>query len=332
MKVYIVTWPNGYFGNSDKSWKSLNTQTIANSIDYSVYIVSINEILNIKFDKHDVVILNCALDESMRKYIKSIAYFLDKKCHIIPSYDLILAYEDKGVQELIKSEKNIGNLVGNYFFDIDDSNLEYPKVLKTISGAGSNGVYLVKNDSDLNSIRRKYFSNDVKRKLIKAQRKLKLSKDQYKIYDYRFKGFNNFVEQKFIPNLDSDYKVLVFGDRYFVLKRSVRKNDFRASGSGLFEFVEAPIDVLEFALDIHKKLPNPVLSLDIAKSESGCHLIEFQATNFGPYTLLNAPYRYIFTEKKDRWHKEENCKNLELNFAYAINWYIKNLNILKVYN
>src|SRR5690606_36646491 len=131
---------------------------------------------------------------------------------------------------------------------------------------------------------------------------------------------NLFVEQDFISNLACDYKVLVFGDRYFVLKRNVRKSDFRASGSGDFEFVDPPVDVLDFAKAITDTLKNPYLSLDIAQSDQGCHLIGFQATNFGPYTLLNAPYRYINNGKN--WLKEDNCKDLEANYAYALNFYL----------
>src|SRR5690606_14304899 len=110
------------------------------------------------------------------------------------------------------------------------------------------------------------------------------------------------------------------GNRYFVLKRNVRKSDFRASGSGDFEFVDPPVDVLDFAKEITDTLKNPYLSLDIAQSDKGCHLIEFQATNFGPYTLLNSPSRFINCD--NTWNKEENCKDLEANYSYALNYFI----------
>ena len=166
------------------------------------------------------------------------------------------------------------------------------------------------------------YKKDFKRKIIQLQRKIKLTKSEYEIYSYKYKKFSLFVEQEFISELNHDFKVLIFGDRYFVLKRNVRKNDFRASGSGDFEFIEPPYEVLNFAKEVASKLDNPYLSLDIAQSDNGCHLIEFQATNFGPYTLLNSPSRYIIND--DKWVEETNCKDLEANYAYALNYYISN--------
>jgi len=47
---------------------------------------------------------------------------------------------------------------------------------------------------------------------------------------------SKFIVQEFIPDLSNDWKVLVFWDKYYVLRRKNRPNDFRASGSGLFSF------------------------------------------------------------------------------------------------
>jgi hypothetical protein len=42
--------------------------------------------------------------------------------------------------------------------------------------------------------------------------------------------------QDFIPNNNFDIRVIVIGDRAFAIKRIVRKNDFRASGSGNIQY------------------------------------------------------------------------------------------------
>ena len=44
------------------------------------------------------------------------------------------------------------------------------------------------------------------------------------------KGYIYF--QEFIPDNDFDIRVIVIGDKAFAIKRMVRENDFRASGSG----------------------------------------------------------------------------------------------------
>jgi hypothetical protein len=58
------------------------------------------------------------------------------------------------------------------------------------------------------------------------------------------------------------------------------------------------------------------------QSEDGCHLIEFQGTNFGPFTLFNSSSRYVYFNKK--WNEEKNNKDLEENFAYALNTFLSN--------
>lgn len=322
MKIYLATLPNGFFGSAGQSWKTLDVQRIRDGLSFSTELVSISKLDTISFNESDVVVYTSSDEENIRSYLKDLMYIINQKCKIIPNYQMLLSHENKGFQEILKKENKFGSLQGNYFFDIDQSVLPFPKVLKTISGAGSSGVFLVKNLQDSAKIKREFFDTSLKRKFIKTQRKFKLNEQEYKIYNYRHKGFNLFVEQEFIPNLNNDYKVLIFGNRFYVLQRSVRKNDFRASGSGLFDFVKPPENVLNFAKKIFEILDNPYLSLDIAQSESGCHLIEFQGTNFGPYTLLNAPNRYTFINQT--WVEEINDKDLEDNFIYALNMYIEN--------
>lgn len=322
--IYLLTLSTKHqlFGSAGQSWKKLNIEKIIGELGLNVKAITFKDLESIKFDEKDILIYTSSENPTVRQYIKNNLYFVKDECQLVPSYDLLMAHEDKGFQEIVKKRKNIGDLKGNYIFDLEDAQLDLPKVLKTSEGAGSSGVFLVNTKKDITKIKKDFFTQDFKRKLIKVQRKLKLNKDQYSIYNYKYKKFNLFVEQEFIADLEHDFKVLVFGDRYFVLKRSVRKNDFRASGSGDFEFIKPPTAVLDYAKEITSALESPYLSLDIAQSGKGCHLIEFQATNFGPYTLLNAPYYYIF--HADEWNQEKNSKDLESNYAYALSYYLRN--------
>lgn len=321
MTVYLLTMPDGTFGSAGQSWERLNLDKVQDNLDFNINIRSITDIKKIKFNDNDILIYTSSENEVVRNYLKNSFFYLKNKVNLIPSYELLMAHEDKGFQEVLRSEKNFGNVIGNYLFDIDTAELDLPKVLKKSQGAGSSGVFLVKTKKDLKKIRDSILNKKLKEKAIHIQRKIKLKKQKYKVYSYRKKNFASLVEQDFIPDLKHDFKVLVFGDRYLCLKRNIRKNDFRASGSGNFEFIEPPCEVLDFAKDIATTLDGPYFSLDIAQSKHGCHLIEFQASNFGPYTLLNAPSRYV--ARDGEWIKEENCKNLEGNYAYALNYYIK---------
>lgn len=320
MKVYIATLPDGCFGSAGRTWKCLDANKLSSLLNYDTEVTTITKLMDLKLNREDIVVYTSSEEDNIRLYLKDVMYFIKQKCTILPNYNILLSHENKGFQELYRSELGFGNLKGHYFFDIDDSVLPMPKVLKTISGAGSNGVYLVKDESDILDIKKKYFDVSTKRKLIKLQRRLRLRRQAFAIYNYRYKGFNRFVEQKFVPNLKNDYKILVFGDRYYCVERKIRKNDFRASGSGLLKFVKPPEAVLDFAKDIFEKLENPYASLDIAYSDKGCHLIEYQGTDFGPVALLNSSYRYL--SSTNGWKKEKHNQDLEENYAYALNKFI----------
>jgi len=324
MKIYLFTLPNGSFGSAGQSWLKLDLDKIQAQLEFPIIIKNVLEIGNLDIEEDDIIIYTSSENSAIRQYLKDKLFYLSNSNLLIPSYELLNAHENKGFQEMMKDYYSFGNLKGSYIFDLEHQIISSPKVLKTTTGAGSSGVFLIKDEKDISNIRDKFLKSSIKRRLISSQRKLKLNSSEYTLYKYNKKLFGLFVEQEFIPNLKHDFKVLVFGNRYFVLKRNVKKNDFRASGSGNFEFVEPPYEVLEFAKEVAKKLGNPYFSLDIAQSEHGCHLIEFQATNFGPYTLLNAPYRYL--DKDGKWLKEQNCKDLEANYAYALNYYLSKIN------
>ena len=322
MKIYIATLPNGFFGSTGQSWKSLDVYRLADLLNYETEIVTINDLMNIDFKKTDTVVYTSSDEKHIRFYLQDIMHFISKKCQILPNFDILMCHENKGFQELMRTELGFGNLPGNYFYDIDDSILSIPKVLKTVDGAGSSGVFLVKEKNDLRDIKQQHFVTCKKSRRMQLQRRVKSENNKFSIYNYRHKGFNRFVEQNFIPNLTYDFKILVFGDRYYSLKRNIREGDFRASGSNLFEHVKPSDEVLDYAKNIFTQMNNPYASLDIAQSTDGCHLIEFQGTNFSPGTLLKAPSRYLQVDGK--WIKEENDKDLEANYAHALNLYIRN--------
>lgn len=322
MKIYIATLPNGYFGSTGQTWRSLDVNKLASLLNYDTEIVTINDLIHIDFDEMDTVVYTSSDEKHIRFYLQDIMHFINKKCKIVPSYDILMSHENKGFQELLRAELCFGNLNGNYFFDIDDSFLPIPKVMKTVCGAGSSGVFLVREENDIAEIKNCHFKKSKNRKIKNLQRRIESKSNKFSIYNYRHKGFNRFVEQEFIPNLTYDFKVLVFGDRYYSLKRNIKEGDFRASGSNLFEHVKPSIEVLDFAKSIFNHMNNPYASLDIAQSDSGCHLIEFQGTNFSPGTLLKAPYRYLDVDGE--WIKENNDKDLEANYAHALNIFMKN--------
>ena len=322
-KVYIATLPNGYFGSSGSSWKTLDVKKISEDLrngDYIILETTIDKLIDLKLTKNDIVVYTSSDEKNIREYLKDVMYFISKRCLIVPNYQSLLAHENKGFQELFRQEENFGNLKGEYIFDSDKLPQEFPYVFKKITGAGSSGVALIRNQKELNKIKRKNFRIGLKRVFLKFLRKIKLSSNEFKIYGYRHKGFSQSIYQEFVDNLSHDYKVLVFGHRYFVLKRNVRKNDFRASGSGDFSFVTPPTAVLDFAKSIFEKIDVPYVSLDIATTSDKCVLIEYQVLNFGPYTLTGSLGHYVLIDQQ--WMNVEGRSSLEENFSKALQEYI----------
>jgi hypothetical protein len=328
--IYLCTLPNGFFGSSGSSWRSLDVDEIAASIasaGHNVQISTIDKILEVELRSFDLVIYTSSDEVGIRTYLKDVMFVVSNICEIIPSYESLLAHENKGFQQLIRQKFGFGNLGGAYHFDLEYCAGKFPLVFKGVSGAGSRNVSLIETDGDLMKVKREKFSVSFYRSLVKFYRRLTLSKSEYDIYAYRHKGFYPYVAQQFIPNLKFDFKVLVFANRFYVLKRSVRKGDFRASGSGDFKFELPDLRLLDYARSVFLILKVPYVSLDIAQiADLSFALIEYQVLNFGPYTLLNSDGYYEHGGEDGnlyQWTYIDKKSSLEDNFGHALTTFIQ---------
>src|SRR5699024_4817995 len=102
------------------------------------------------------------------------------------------------------------------------------------------------------------------------------------------KGYVYF--QEFMPKNDSDIRVVVIGGKKAAAeKRYVRKNDFRASGSGEFSYEGIDIDVIKTAFDSANKLNLQSAVFDFVYSEAGQPKIVEVCYGFGTEGIENAP-------------------------------------------
>lgn len=236
-----------------------------------------------------------------------------RKSNIFPEYDLLLAHENKGYQGILAKIREIDQPKTYYFHDFDEIEFDKPMVAKNLDGAGSKGVRLVSKLSQMNFFKKKISAN---RWLRIIRKYFLLDDNSFANYYYKHKGHKRVILQNFIPNLSFDYKILIFHNRYYCLKRFVRKNDFRASGSGSFSSEKPPIEVLDFARSVFNRFKTPYMSLDLANSAEGTHLIEYQALNFGPLTLRLVDLCYEYNDGK--WVANNAEHSVEKNYAYAI--------------
>jgi hypothetical protein len=197
----------------------------------------------------------------------------------------------------------------------------FPKVFKLRGGASSVNVKLVHNVNQANRLIRKAFGkgfrpinrlNRLKDKILKFKRNRSLQdflmiiksilRLIYPSYDDRMiareRGYIYF--QDFIPANKYDIRVLVVGKRAFGVKRIVRKNDFRASGSGNLVLAkeEIPIECVKTAFDLVDRLNVKSMGFDFVLNYGTVLLLEMS------YGFIARPYQSCpgYWDNNLNWH------------------------------
>ena len=88
------------------------------------------------------------------------------------------------------------------------------------------------------------------------------------------KGYVYF--QDFIPDNEYDIRVIVIGEKAFAIKRMVRKNDFRASGSGDIIYNKKDIDeqCIKSSFLLNKKLKSQSIAIDFVFKSGRALIVE----------------------------------------------------------
>jgi glutathione synthase/RimK-type ligase-like ATP-grasp enzyme len=239
-----------------------------------------------------------------KNFIEDIIYYLELNgAIVIPRYRYLKANNNKVFMELLRRTlpAEFGTGINSRVFGcleeakefLDD--IKYPVVFKQAAGAMSEGVGLGLSRNDLNTKLKKlaatsFFIEDIKDLLRPIKHKGYIKESRFR---------KKFILQDFIPELKGDFKVLIYSDKFYVLKRGVKQNDFRASGSGLRDFVkDLPEGLLDFSHKFFLSLNVPNASLDIGFNGTSFFLIEFQCIYFGSYTITFSDYFWRRTQNK----------------------------------
>ena len=234
---------------------------------------------------------------------------------VFPNFRTSWHFDDKVAQKYLF--ESIGApLVPSYvFFDKQEARLwvdqtSFPKVFKLRSGAGSQNVRLVTTRLECLKIINVAFGKgfpkydawgSLKERLYKF-RKNKMPfvevlkgiirlcyAPSYSRLNANESGYVYF--QEFIPNNDSDIRIIVIGNKAFGLKRYVRDGDFRASGSGNFEYNRAVFDLetIKISFEINKRLSLQVGAYDFVYQENKKPLIVELSYGYAPIAYDNCP-------------------------------------------
>jgi glutathione synthase/RimK-type ligase-like ATP-grasp enzyme len=264
-----------------------------------------------------------------KSFIEDVIYYLElSNAIVIPSFKYLRANNNKVFMELLRyniNDPKLLNIKSKVFGCLEEaenvcSTLSYPVILKQSSGAMSKGVGLAGDKDELiRKLKRVARTRNIFREMWEYGRSIK-----YKSYKKESRHRKKYILQDFIKNLTGDYKVLVFSDNYYVLKRGIKAGDFRASGSGIRIFERnIPDGLLQFAFDIFKDLNIPNASLDIAFNGSSFFLIEFQCLYFGSYTLTFSDF--YWKRNANVFQFIEGKSELERVYAGSIVNFIKSL-------
>lgn len=336
--IIILTDYKGYFGSK---WDSVPYRSGFNKLllekyfkvfNYKVKFVCMSDISTIGDVSGSNVLYTSSEDKGYhyKDFIEDVVYYLQLQgANIIPGYSFLKANNNKVFMELLKNQVFNSNLsLKSYVFgSLEEmmkkiNKIDFPIVLKEPKGALSRGVYLAKTKNDLIRLVKKitktnYFFHNLKDDLrsFKHENYIKESKNRKK-----------FILQQFIPNLTNDWKVLIYGDKYFIFERSVRKGDFRASGSGVNNYkygsnCNYPDGIFDYVENIYSTLNVPNLSIDIAFDGDKFFMLEYQAINFGTVGYTKSDVFFVKNNKKWKSVKKEKC--IEQIFVESIIQYLK---------
>lgn len=308
--------------------RTMDLDRIHALFDAAGYRTTIKQFSEINFvsEQYDnkVVIYQSSEDHDLRykSYIEDIVLGLKLQgALLIPDYPHLRAHHNKVFMEILRSltrnEDITRGISTKYYGTLEDfqaqmGNTSFPAVIKTASGRTGEGVSLAQNPEQALKQARKtskasfwpIFFNNVRLGRLRG-------------YVPESHHTKKFIVQNFIPGLHLDYRVVAFGTRYYVLERSTRKGDFRASGSGLSRWPnETPKGLLDYAKRVKDAFHVPFIHMDVVPNGNNYALLEFQFLRFGTNSVQRSPH--YFVESSEGWSRVEEATIIEEIFVKSI--------------
>ena len=333
-KIYLFTDYRGQFSSSTKhrgaavNLKSLKQRFADQGFELIIKpFVDVN--LRSQNYKDSWVLYQSSEDPGLfyKDYIEDILLGLQLQgAKLIPSFKYFRAHHNKNFMEILRDMhglEEIKNLQAWSYGTYEDFEKNAEKfdrssfVLKAAATSKGQGVSLLERKSDKMKIPKKISKTFSFKNLQYLFETIKTGKKHLPISNHRRK----FIVQEFVQDLKGDYRVIVYGDKYYALYRENRKNDFRASGSMKFhqEF-SIPDGLLDYASKVSKSFNTPYMSLDIGFKKNTFFLFEFQFVSFGQYTLEKSTHH--FRNLNGVWEKIVETPDLEREIANSVTGFI----------
>lgn len=233
-------------------------------------------------------------DEKDILFAKGLLFSLEQAgVKVYPNFNTAWHFDDKIGQKYLLEVINAPLVPTHVFYDktaalMWAAETTYPKVFKLRGGAGSKNVKLIKSHKQAKKLINKAFGKGFplidKWSYLQEFKYTKLSLFSALIYlmrglkrglfpNEKTKNIQNekgyFYIQDFIPDNDSDLRIITVDKKAFGIKRMVRKGDFRASGSGNIHYEKSKIDLrcVTIAFEVSKVLQTQGLAFDFVFDE-----------------------------------------------------------------
>lgn len=263
-----------------------------------------------------------------RSYLEDIMTgLLMQGAKLIPNFYQFKAHHNKHFMEIMRDIQpllEIKNIEAERYGTYEDYLKDVEKfkdktyVLKVSNTSKSRSVFLLQSMKEKIRLPRITSQTSSLQNMKYFIEKLRTGNTPLNISNHRQK----FILQPYISGLQGDYRVVVYGDKFYVLYRANRTNDFRASGSMKFNYdIKLPSGLLDYTKRIFDSFDVPYLALDIGVKDGTFYLFEFQFISFGQYTLEKS--KYFYTYDNSEWKKVFEKPDLEREMATSVIKFIK---------
>lgn len=217
------------------------------------------------------------------------------KIKVYPSFKDVWSYEDKSLEFFLFKEFGFEHIPSFYTNKYDEAlnyidRSSFPIISKELTSCSSNGVRLLKSKNKAKRFVKRVFGEGERSSFPWVKQK------------------NYVLFQSFIKDAIADIRIVCIGGHYFAgYYRFAKKNDFRASGSGLVTKQELPVSLLETTRRIYKSLGyKHMFAVDFLETADHKYLIietsQFIGIETPQQTKVNdVSGIYVYDESKNKF-------------------------------
>lgn len=206
---------------------------------------------------------------------------------VFPDYQSSWHFDNKVAQKYLFEALKIPTPKNHVFYRKSEllqfgKNASYPIVFKLKGGSGSRNVKLIQDYYALKSAAKVAYGKGFRQ--YDAHGGIKEAVRRYRLGKYTLKHILKAIAHIYYPvkiermagrewgyvylqeyiESDHDFRVIVIKDKAFAIKRYVRKNDFRASGSGHIEYSQSNFsqNLIKTSFELAKKINSGCIAFD----------------------------------------------------------------------